>query len=47
MNGKLYARKRAWLGMNDEAGRIYLLPMVDAYMVRPYSEIATYLLMIM
>ena len=28
--------------MDNEAGRIYLAPVVDAYMIRPYSKIAMY-----
>jgi len=40
MHFKLYAQKGAWLQMGNEMGRIYLAPIVDAYMIRPYSEIA-------
>jgi len=39
MHGKLYARKGAWLCRDDEAGKIYLAQMVDAYTIRQYSEL--------
>ena len=31
MHGKLHARKGAWLHMDDQAGGIYLAPMIAAY----------------
>ena len=41
MQGKLYSQKGAWLRMEDEADRIYFALMVNAYIIRPYNEIAT------
>ena len=38
--------KKVWLRMDDQVGRIYLVPMVATYdsehMIRPYSRIAMY-----